>query len=118
MPESRTMSLLLMSFIMLSGCATKNYGHLEPIAAETVAADCAALDAQLAETGKFRAQVQQASEFSGADVLAFLIDFGIGNAIQKSAALRSADEREQTVREQQAKLGCPAAGVLRAHGGQ
>jgi hypothetical protein len=79
---------------------------MEPLAADAVPADCAALDAQVAEAEKFRAQVAHTSEFSGADVLAFLIDFGIGNAIEKSAALKSADEREEKLKERQAKLGC------------
>lgn len=108
MAPSRTLSTLLLSFALLSGCATKDYGKLDTLAADAAPADCAALSAQLAETQQFRKAVAQKSEFSGADVVAFLLDFGIGNAMAKSEALKSADEREARLKESQAKLGCPA----------
>ena len=110
---STTLSFLLLSLAALGGCATKDYGRMEPVASDAAPTTCAAVDAQLADTQKFRTEVAHKSEFSGADVWAFLIDFGIGNAMEKSAALKSADEREQQLKAKQAQLGC-AGGVQHA----
>ncbi len=41
-----------------------------------------------------------------ADVLAFLIDFGIGNALEKNAAIQSADDRIAHLKEMREKEGC------------
>lgn len=103
-------SFLLLSFF-LSGCATKHYGRL---ADDATPSDCAAIAAQLAEIGQFRKAVARESEFSGADVVAFLLDFGIGNAMAKSEALKSADEREAQLKGKQQAMGCEAESVLRA----
>lgn len=107
---------IALSLVMLSaamgGCATKNYGRMEPLAADAAPADCAALEAQLAEAQQFRGAVAQRSEFSGADVVAFLLDFGIGNAMAKDAALKSADERETRLKGKQREMGCGDPSVV------
>ncbi len=54
---------------------------------------CREVDLELAKTRGFVDQVNKESEFSGRDVLAFLGDFGIGNSLEKSAALESANKR-------------------------
>lgn len=114
MARSRTMSFVLLSCAVAAGCATKDYGRMEPLAADAVPRDCVSLEAQLFETARFREQVERTSAFGGADVLAFLIDFGIGNAMAKSSALKSAEERETRLKDGQRKLGCHEPGILSA----
>ena len=107
-------SLLLSSFVAVSGCATKHYGRMGALADDAVPSDCTVLKARLAETDEFRKAVARESEFSGADVVAFLLDFGIGNAMAKDAALKSADERETRLKEKQREMGCGDPSVVRA----
>lgn len=48
----------------------------------------------------FMDHVNKESEFSGRDVLAILGDFGIGNNMEKSAAIESANKRLEQLRVQ------------------
>jgi len=86
--------LLLALAIAMSGCATKHYGRegiLTPYEEQNMT--CKEADTELAKCDGFVEQVNSASAFSGLDVLAVLGDFGIGNAIERDAALKSATAR-------------------------
>jgi hypothetical protein len=112
---SKMMSVLLLSFAALAGCATKDYGQLPPLQAAAAPADCAQVTEQLVRTQHFREHVEQQSKFSGADVLAFLLDFGIGNAIAKDTALKSAELRAEELRKKENELNCSAEGSKHAN---
>lgn len=99
----------LVAMALASGCATKDYGRMDATHAATT---CAEIEEKLAEVNRFRTGIAEQSAFGAADVLALLIDFGIGNAMAKSAALRSADERAEQLRAQQRTLGCATTTVL------
>ena len=63
------------------------------------------------ETAKVRGfidHVNKESEFSGRDVLAILGDFGIGNSMEKSAALESANTRLYQLGQQRSAKRCGA----------
>ena len=89
--------LFLMVFLFLSsGCATKNYGRQGVITDyERANLTCREIDIEKAKAEGFIDQVNKESQFSGKDVLAFLGDFGIGNSLEKSAALESAMQRKE-----------------------
>ncbi|MEJ1959687.1 MAG: hypothetical protein WDM70_09950 [Nitrosomonadales bacterium] len=55
--------------------------------------NCREIDLETAKVNGFIDQVNKESEFSGRDVLAILGDFGIGNNLEKSTALESANKR-------------------------
>lgn len=69
---------------------------------------CREIELELAKTQGFIDHVNKESAFSGKDVLAFLGDFGIGNSLEKTAALESADARMKQLRTIQDRSKCPA----------
>ena len=90
-------ALVIMS---IQGCATKTYGRQGTITSyEKDSMTCREIDLELAKTRGFVDHVNKESEFSGRDVLAILGDFGIGNNMEKSAAIESANKRIEQFRE-------------------
>ncbi len=108
MAISRTVSLLMLSLATLAGCATKNYGQLPPVEGATAPADCGQVAARLEELQRFRKNIDQQSKFGSADVVAFLLDFGIGNAMAKNTAVKSAELASAELRKKADDLNCPA----------
>ena len=90
-----TSALLILS---IQGCATKTYGRQGNLTSyEKDSLTCREIDLDLAKTRGFVDHVNKESEFSGKDVLAILGDFGIGNNMEKSAALESANKRIESL---------------------
>ena len=88
-----------LSLVLLS-CATKHYGRQGILSAyEKKTMSCREIDLEIAKVRGFIDGVNKESEFSGRDVLAILGDFGIGNAMEKSAAIESANNRLDALRE-------------------
>jgi hypothetical protein len=67
---------------------------------------CREIDLDIAHTQGFMSEVKDESRFGGKDVLAFLGDFGIGNHMEKSAALDSANKRLGQLKELRAAKQC------------
>ena len=105
MPMNYRIAALMLAIATVSGCATRHYGRLETATNE---ADCAQVAAGLADVHRFRDEVQRRSAFGPEDVLAILLDFGIGNMIEKQSALNSADARAAQLEARQRELACPA----------
>jgi hypothetical protein len=105
---SKTTALLLPTLIVLHGCATKDYGQLPLLEATAAPTDCRQVGAQLEEMQQFTANIDRQSEFSAADVVAFLLDFGIGNAIAKDSAVKSAALRTAELTRKSDELNCSA----------
>jgi len=100
-------SLLALSAVQ--GCATKNYGRQGSLTAyERESMTCREIELDLAKTSGFVDHVNKESEFSGLDVLAILGDFGIGNSLEKSAALESAAQRIEQLNNLRAAKKCSA----------
>ena len=86
-----TIALLVLT---IQGCATKTYGRQGTLSSfEKDTMTCREIDLEAAKVRGFIDQVNKESEFSGRDVLAILGDFGIGNNMEKSAAIESANKR-------------------------
>lgn len=80
--------------LLLPGCATKTYGRQGELTNyEKQTMSCREIELEASKTRGFIDHVNKESEFSGRDVLAILGDFGIGNSMEKSAALESANNR-------------------------
>lgn len=75
---------------------------------------CREIDLETAKVSGFVEQVNKESEFSGRDVLAILGDFGIGNSMEKSAALESASKRVEQLRAQRDAKNCAAINNIQA----
>lgn len=90
----RTLVPALLAVALSAGCATKHYGRQGTLTDfEKASMTCREIDLETAKVRGFINHVNKESEFSGRDVLAILGDFGIGNAMERSAALDSANER-------------------------
>ena len=97
------------ALFVLHGCATKTYGRQGTLTSyEKDTMTCREIDLDIAKTRGFIDLVNKEGEFSGKDVLAILGDFGIGNAMEKSAALKSANARVASLGELRSSKQCPA----------
>jgi hypothetical protein len=106
------LAALLATISVISGCATKTYGRQSVLTNfEKDSMTCREVDLDLAKTRGFIDQVNKESEFSGKDVLAILGDFGIGNNLEKTAALESANSRIASLGELRRTKQCPASPV-------
>ena len=108
--KSRMASMAVIFLIASAplGCATKHYGRPGTLTQyEKSTMSCREIDLEIAKVRGFIDQVNKESEFSGRDVLAILGDFGIGNSLEKSAALESANDRLDGLRDLKAAKGCP-----------
>ena len=93
----------------LQGCATKTYGRQGSLTNyERDSMNCREIDLDLAKTRGFIDHVNEESKFSGKDVLAILGDFGIGNNMEKSAAIESANARIVGLNELKRTKQCPS----------
>ena len=93
----------------VSACATKHYGRLgELTRMEKDTMTCREIALDRARTHGFIEKVNSESRFDSKDVLAFLGDFGIGNAMEKDAAMASATTRMKQLDELAAEKKCMA----------
>jgi hypothetical protein len=98
---------LLILCLAAVGCATKRYGRLQPVTGEeTHSYSCEEIRVELSKIDAFELQVAQGAEFSALSVASFLGDFGIGNVIEKDAALKTAKERRVQLNSLAAEKGC------------
>jgi len=102
----RLIAILLVG-AALAGCATKHYGRQGTVTPyESTEMSCKEINLELAKIDGFKDQIEKESQFSGRSVLSFLGDFGIGNVMEKNAALKSADERRATLVSLRASKNC------------
>jgi len=91
----------------LTGCATKTYGRVGPLTAfEKDSLTCREIALDTARTNGFIERVTTESRFSGKDVMAFLGDFGIGNSMERRAAMESAVTRQKQLGELRSTKKC------------
>jgi hypothetical protein len=69
---------------------------------------CREIELEQAKVRGFGQHIDKESEFDGRSVLAFLGDFGIGNAIEKEAAVDSAKQRYSQLESTAYERGCVA----------
>jgi hypothetical protein len=111
MKKNIGLGLLLAGCLAAAGCATKTYGRVGTLTGfEKDGLSCREIELETARTQGFVDQVNKESEFSGRDVLAILGDFGIGNALERSAALESANNKLGQLRELKAGKKCAYIG--------
>ena len=94
--------------ILLGGCATKRYGRMQTVTGpETSAYSCKDIKVELSKVDAFELQVAEGAEFSALSVASFLGDLGIGNTIEKNAALKTAKQRRVQLNNLAAAQECP-----------
>ncbi|ACB64585.1 MULTISPECIES: hypothetical protein [Burkholderia] len=97
----------LAAAILLTGCATKNYGREGQLTGfEKSTMTCREIDLETAKVDGFVQHVDEESRFDGRSILSFLGDFGIGNVMEKDAALKSANDRRAALSNLRASKNC------------
>lgn len=108
--DMKRMMLVAASIFVIAavqGCATKTYGRQGTLTGyEKDSMTCREIDLEIAKVDGFVDHVNKESQFSGRDVLAILGDFGIGNNLEKTAALESAEKRKAQLRDQRDRKQC------------
>ena len=101
--------LLPLSALVLSGCATRGYGRMQQLnSTEMAQLNCREIAIELSRVETFEDAVRgQGVDFRS--VVGFVGDLGIGNAIEKSSALKSAAERRHALRGLEGRKSCPPA---------
>lgn len=85
---------LVVALVALAGCSTKNYGRQGAVSDfERQTLTCREVEIETAKVHGYLTQVGKESEFDGRSVLSFLGDFGIGNTLEKNAAIEAANTR-------------------------
>lgn len=103
----KKLCLLLCMLLCLTGCATKNYGRQGELTQyEKNTMSCREIALEQAKVNGFIDYVEKESEFDGRSVLSFLGDFGVGNVIEKKAALKSANRRLEQLKEVEKQKNC------------
>jgi len=105
--SSTAVVLAIVAVCALSGCATKTYGRQGDLTSfEQTTMTCREIDLEEAKVQGFIQHVDQESSFSGRSVLSFMGDFGIGNTLEKSSALESADKRLKALQSAKKSRNC------------
>jgi hypothetical protein len=93
--------------LALTGCATKQFATVGEVTGyERTAMTCHDIDLEMARTQGVLDKIGEQDKFSGLDVLAFLGDFGIGNAIAHNSATDAATRRMGELNTMRADKGC------------
>ena len=94
---------------ILAGCATKNYGRQGELTEfEKNSMSCREIDLEMAKVHGYLAHVEKESQFDGRSVLSFLGDFGMGNVMEKSAAIEAASKRIAQLHAARTEKNCTA----------
>lgn len=100
--------------LSVSGCSTKTYGRQGTLTNyEKNTMTCREVDLEIAKVRGFIDKVNTESQFSGKDMLAVAGGLGLGNVMEKKAALESANDRLKQLQDLRANKSCrkPAPAV-------
>jgi len=90
----KTVILVLAIAVAAVGCSTKNYGRQGSLTEyESSRMSCSDIELEEAKVHGWVDRVNKESSFDGRDALAVMGDFGIGNSMEKKAAIKSANAR-------------------------
>ncbi|MDR5772106.1 MULTISPECIES: hypothetical protein [unclassified Caballeronia] len=117
MKRNLLLSAVLGASVTLTGCATKQFAQAGDVTDfERTTLSCREIDVEMAKTQGIQHTINKQAEFSGLDVLAFLGDWGIGNAIAEHKAQVGAAQRMSDLNTMRAAKNCPIATTAAAGG--
>jgi hypothetical protein len=103
-------TLILIVALALTGCATKQFPQVGQVTDfEKTAMTCHDIDLEMAKVQGTQQAIDERAEFSGLDVLAFLGDWGIGNAMAKNNAESTVTKRMADLNNLRAQKNCAIA---------
>ncbi len=98
---------IALAAVVLVGCATKRYGRIESLSdVEQDAYTCEEIEIEFAKIAEFQKQIGENSKLDAASVGAWLVDYGLGNAMERNAASKSALKRQEALMQLAEKKGC------------
>ena len=104
-----TRIFVVLCVVLLSACATKRYGRMEPVSpVEKTAYTCRDIDIEISKIETFQDEMHQKSKVDAKSALGFLGDLGIGNRMEKHEAKKSAKERLAELELLHARKSCEA----------
>ena len=107
MKSTLQLAVVITCAIAVSGCATKRYGRLQNLTdAEKSVYECKDINLELAKIAEFRRSMADEAKTDARSVGAFLVDFGIGNKLEKDDAERSVNAREADLLSLKATKNC------------
>lgn len=110
---NKAIVLAVVALATLSGCATKHYGRQGELTDyEKLQLNCREVDIELAKIDGFLKRVDDESSFDMLSVFSFIGDLGLGNVVEKRAAVKSATERRKQLREIRMLKGCAYTTVM------
>ena len=97
----RKIVILITILFFIGGCANQRYGrNVKVTESEKDNLSCQNIEMELEKSQEFvNGVVNKDNEFTGRDVLAFLGDFGIGNSMETSDAIKSGTNRIKELNE-------------------
>ena len=102
----KRIAVLCLCGTLMGGCATKRFGRMAELSPQEASyMDCNDVRREIAECESFLMTVSGDS-FSGADILGILGDFGIGNIMEKSSAVKSGKKRLEQLYALSERKGC------------
>lgn len=100
-------SLVIATACLFSGCATKRYGRMTSLTfTEKNLYDCRDIELEISKVEKFILEVNEGGDIDLRSVAGFLGDFGIGNAMEKNEAIKSAYERLLELKQLKTEKDC------------
>ena len=95
--------------VLLSACATKRYGRMEPLSpVEQTAYTCRDIDIEISKVETFQDEMHRKAKIDEKSALAFLGDLGIGNRMEKHEAKKAANNRLTELQLLHAQKSCEA----------
>lgn len=108
----RFLVLGMVAAVALSGCATKRYGRAVALSdLEAQNYTCPQLEIEISKVHAFQEQIAKGAQIDALSVMGFLGDFGIGNAMERNAAEKSANERLTELRRLKSTKSCPGSSL-------
>lgn len=108
--KTRALVFTALAVVAVAGCSTKNYGRQPELTSfERQSMTCREIDLEEAKVHGFLAHVRDEAQFDGRSVLSFLGDFGIGNLMERDAAVDSANKRLAQLSQTKTRQGCTFA---------
>lgn len=98
---------LLTAAVLITGCATKNYGRQGQVTdAEKSTMTCREIALEIGKVNGYLKQVEKESSFDVLSIASFLGDFGIGNTIEYNRAIDAANQRTGQLNYAWIQKGC------------
>lgn len=103
----RLLAATLVASAVPAGCATKYYGRANELTTyEKNSLSCPEIDIEMVWVDDFQRRIAGQDHFDGRSALSPATDFGIGNAMERDAANKSANNRRHQLDDLRVEKGC------------